>query len=1380
MGSGSIMEALGFEKSLATQVVDTFFGVIGPGKYFKALKMVVKFAGQGGNFRKAVTVAEASSKTSSLGRAMMKAANTFTSDVVKTARETVMEGVTEVAREGSVAVLDAAFGNAVAESVQTGLDIASHIESAQSLYSAIGGSQKRRRKMKQGMPRFALDKGGTITRSDPNAATLSMEFGIANGQSYQSFLNKVKTQGILTASHGFDINEFGVVDDSTTTLQECTRTVSPTATLNPTVTLTCGGSNCGSGCTPSSGASSGTISDGAGNYANNANCWWLLATSPGVEIRISFPSFATESDYDYVSIDRCKSASCSPKTQILRQSGSLSASNVYTSTEGFLKVTFTSDGSTSKSGFTGSWNLVSPSKFSEPEDCKVIYVGSPVLLNARIVILRQQVSTEDKKRTLLAAVSKTCGFIAADASSSRVEIGQTVDIPCGGELCSQVDFSITATTNEVKATLQSKMSLQSLKNAHSSLGNVRRQSGSSGIVSITICDGQCGACPFGKYGTVSGSDLSSCADCPGGKYAASQPATSLASCVSCPSNSHSPSGSYNIWSCSCNKGFILSATHTCTICESGKYSTSLSTSCTTCPSTTTSPQGSTTVDDCKCKAGTSGPSGGPCTACMAGSYKSTTGSASCTSCPQNSNSNLGSSVVTDCVCVAGFSGASGGACTACAPGKFKNVIGDTLCAECVAGKFSAAVGATAASTCANCEAGKSSGVSASTVCTECTAGKYKAAAGINVACDNCEPGKYKEMSGVNLACDNCAAGKYKEMSGVNLACDNCAAGKYMATAGNHTACDNCAAGKYKANGGVNLACDNCKPGKYSQVAGASSEVFCLDCPQGKTSAAGSAMANDCSSVCAPGWTGTLGACTQCSIGTYKMTTGTADCVACPAYSHSSETGQSSCQCNAGYTGPDGDCSFCVAGKFKATAGSASCENCDAGKYSRTVGANTNVCLECDEGKFKATSGVNIDCDNCEAGKYSEANASTVCTECTVGKYKAAAGINVACDNCASGKYSAVPTSTTCLACTQGSSSEAGSSSATDCICNAGFSMNNATWTCVHCAAGEYKDAKGSAECSLCQAGKYSSSIAANNASVCLACPADSHSSSGSTFLSNCVCNRGYTGSDGGTCVACEAGTYKFSAGVGDCLVCPSRSSSKPGSHFCHCNAGSVSASAANRCVCDAGLTLDSLSTRSVNQSGNFFNASSAEICIPCPTGTCKPSPGDHSCDISFCPLERPKISPNGGVFTGFVEIMVTSTMPMVVTLNAAEPDCSSSPVKSHILALLSSTTVQVRTCFESRESGVSSASFEVLPGFVVKVSFTMDGITADELKKDMNKFVEALANELGIAKERISNLNIANARRSLSMSFELVASSIADAKLLSTMVFTHSHTHLRH
>ena len=149
---------------------------------------------------------------------------------------------------------------------------------------------------------------------------------------------------------------------------------------------------------------------------------------------------------------------------------------------------------------------------------------------------------------------------------------RSANIPCGNNQCSQADFRIEATTQEIKTELQTtKLSLQSLNDAHSSL-DTRRQSSSSSVLSFEICAGQCGACPPGKYGTVSGSDLSSCIDCQAGKYSNSQSATSEASCLPCTSNSHSPSGSDKRWDCTCNAGFILSATDTCTICESGKYS----------------------------------------------------------------------------------------------------------------------------------------------------------------------------------------------------------------------------------------------------------------------------------------------------------------------------------------------------------------------------------------------------------------------------------------------------------------------------------------------------------------------------------------------------------------------------------------------------------------------------------------------------------------------------------------------------------------------------------------------------------------------------------------------------------------------------------------
>jgi hypothetical protein len=135
-------------------------------------------------------------------------------------------------------------------------------------------------------------------------------------------------------------------------------------------TITCGGNQpleaggCGGGCSPAS----STFSDGSGvNYQDDTNCWWLIE-APGARISVSFLSFDTEEGYDFVSIEECGTVhygasepTCESRTVIARLSGTRSlellAASVYSSSTGFLKVTFSSDSSNTRAGFTGTWSV---------------------------------------------------------------------------------------------------------------------------------------------------------------------------------------------------------------------------------------------------------------------------------------------------------------------------------------------------------------------------------------------------------------------------------------------------------------------------------------------------------------------------------------------------------------------------------------------------------------------------------------------------------------------------------------------------------------------------------------------------------------------------------------------------------------------------------------------------------------------------------------------------------------------------------------------------------------------------------------------------------------------------------------------------------------
>ena len=75
-----------------------------------------------------------------------------------------------------------------------------------------------------------------------------------------------------------------------------------------------------------------------------------------------------------------------------------------------------------------------------------------------------------------------------------------------------------------------------------------------------------------------------------------------------------------------------------------------------------------------------------------------------------------------------------------------------------------------------------------------------------------------------------------------------------------------------------------------------------------------------------------------------------------------------------------------------------------------------------------------------------------------------------------------------------------------------------------------KDAKATSRLLSAGADMGALSLSAG-ASECTSCPDYSDSPAGSSAATDCICNAGYTGSNGGTCTACTAGKYKPAAGA---------------------------------------------------------------------------------------------------------------------------------------------------------------------------------------------------------------------------------------------------------
>ena len=395
------------------------------------------------------------------------------------------------------------------------------------------------------------------------------------------------------------------------------------------------------------------------------------------------------------------------------------------------------------------------------------------------------------------------------------------------------------------------------------------------------------------------------------------------------------------------------------------------------------------------------------------------------------------------------------------------------------------------------------------------------------------------------------------------------------------------------------------------------------------------------------------ACVSCPVNTYLNYSGAddySDCTACYPNMQSGEGSANitSCRCNVGFYGPPGGpCVQCARATYANNVGQSACSLCPSN-------ADSNM-----------QSDALTDCQ-CVAG-YTGPDGGT-CTACAASTYKTTTGAQ-ACTNCVTNTMTIGTAST----------------SENACICTAGYTGGGGLVNCSGCVAGKYKDNTGSAACTNCTVHTYSTAVAATEAATCVGCPANTVSALGSSILTACTCNTGYTSpsGDGYACAACTVGQYKdatgsavctdcgygkYSAAVAakvssTCLSCPDVNSYTPtvGKVYvsdCQCNTGYTGNNGEYCAACVAGkykmVTGDALCTSCVADTYSTQVASiTGANCTSCPSYSQSPQ---SSSAKAACICNMGYTGPGGSA--GVVPTLIGYTADMTVACNNLNMGCN--------------------------------------------------------------------------------------------------------------------------
>jgi hypothetical protein len=106
----------------------------------------------------------------------------------------------------------------------------------------------------------------------------------------------------------------------------------------------------------------GTISDGQGFYLSRKTCTWVIAPPNVTSIQMTFSEFATEKNYDTLTIYQCSSLACSSPVTLGTFSGVVKPPPIISGT-GIMKLVFVSDQIVVDQGFTATYVGLCPAGY---------------------------------------------------------------------------------------------------------------------------------------------------------------------------------------------------------------------------------------------------------------------------------------------------------------------------------------------------------------------------------------------------------------------------------------------------------------------------------------------------------------------------------------------------------------------------------------------------------------------------------------------------------------------------------------------------------------------------------------------------------------------------------------------------------------------------------------------------------------------------------------------------------------------------------------------------------------------------------------------------------------------------------------------------------